>query len=96
MKRVTKKQRKLSFIGKQIISLIVEQHGKRYSAESMTGAINLYLRSRSSYRALRELLDLPCRNTKLAGSLDECNRTAKRVFETLNEGQRNCFISFEY
>ena len=31
----------------------------------------------------------------LVGSLDEYNRMVKRVFETLNEGQRNCFISFD-
>ena len=97
------KQRKLTFIGKQLISLTVGKHGKRYTAGSMTDAINLYLRSRSSYRALRELLDLPCRNTiyeyfgklGLAGSLDECERTVKRVFESLNEGERNCFITFD-
>ena len=96
------KRRKLTFIGKQLISLTVGKHGKRYTAESMTDAINLYLRSRSSYRALRELLDLPHRNTiyeyfgklGLAGSLDECERTVKRVFESLNEGERNCFITF--
>ena len=71
-------QTELRYIGNNILSLSNEEsdkkttktffhwkanYGKRYSAESMTDAINLYLRSRSSYRALRELLDLPCRNT---------------------------------
>ena len=66
-------------IGKQLISLDAGLHGRRYSGESMTAAINLYLQSRSTYRALRELLVLPCRNTiyeyfgklGLAGSLAE-------------------------
>ena len=55
------------------------------------------------YRWLRELLVLSCRNTiyeyfgklGLAGSLDECNKTVKRVFESINAGQRNSFISFD-
>ena len=68
----------------------------------MTEARNLYLRSGNTYRALRELLVLPCRNTiyeyfgkiGLAGSLDECERTVHTVFDSLNEGQKTCFISF--
>ena len=27
--------------------------------------------------------------------MDECERTVKRVFESLNEGERNCFITFD-
>ena len=69
----------------------------------MTEAINLYLRSRNSYRALSELLVLPTRKTifdyfeKLgqAGSLDECVKTVKKIFLSLNEGQRKSFISFD-
>ena len=98
-----KRQRQLNFIGKQLIPLDAGPHGRRYSAESTTAAINLYLGSKSTYRALRELLVLPCRNTiyeyfgklGLAGTLDECNKTVKRVFESINEGQRNSFISFD-
>ena len=59
--------------------------------------------SRNSYRALSEHLELPTRNTifdyfgKLgqAGSLDECVKTVKKLFESLNEGQRKSFISFD-
>ena len=75
---------------------------KRYSAESMNECHKiLYLRSRSSYRALRELLYLPCRNTineyigklGLVGSLDEYNRMVKKsILKTLNEGQRKLFL----
>ena len=51
-----KRQRQLNFIAKQLISLDAGPHGRRYSAESMTAAINLYLQSRCTYHALRELL----------------------------------------
>lgn len=69
----------------------------------MAEAINLYLRSRNSYRALWELLVLPCCNTicdyfgknGIAGGIKECERTLKKVFSSLNHGQKNCFISFD-
>ena len=97
------KRRQLVFLGKQVLSLDTRPHGRRYSPECMTETINLYLRSQNSYRALSELLVLPTRNTifdyfgKLgqAGSLDECVKTVKKVFESLNEGQRKSFISFD-
>ena len=54
-----KKQRQLSFIGKQLLALEAKPHGRRYSAESTMKAIDLYLRSRNTYRSLRELLVLP-------------------------------------
>ena len=57
------KRRQLVFLGKQVLSLYTRPHGRRYSPECMTEAINLYLRSRNSYRALSELLVLPTRNT---------------------------------
>ena len=31
----------------------------------------------------------------LAGSLEDSNKTVKKVFESLTEGQRKCFISFD-
>ena len=58
-----KRKRQLTILGKQLISIDIGPQGRRYTAESITEAINLYLRSKSSYRALRELLNLPCRNT---------------------------------
>ena len=53
------RRRKITFTGKQLLSL----ECNRYSKDDMTDAINLYLRSRNSYRALREILVLPSRNT---------------------------------
>ena len=46
---------------------------------------------------------MPCRNTiyehfgkiRLAGSSDECERAVHAVFDSLNEGQKTCFISFD-
>ena len=80
------KQRQLSFIGKQLLALDAKPHGRRYSAESMMKAIDLYLRSRNIYRALRVLLVLPSRNIiyehfgklGLAGSLEDSNKTVKK------------------
>ena len=92
-------RRQIIFIGKQL--LLFNRH--RYSSDDMAEAINLYLRSRNSYRALRELLVLPCRNTicdyfgknGIAGGIKECERTLKKVFSSLNHGQKNCFIYFD-
>ena len=50
--------RRTTFIGKQILLL----HRRSYSKEDMLDAINLYLRSRNTYRALRDILTLPCPN----------------------------------
>ena len=69
-------RRQISFIGKQL--LLFNRH--RYTSQDMAEAIHFYLRSRNSYRALRQLLVLPCRNTicdyfgknGLAGGANEC------------------------
>ena len=87
------KRRKVIFTGKQLLAI----HGYRFYNEDMTEAINLYLRSRNSYRALREILVLPCRNTicdyfgkqGLSRGAQECERTV------LNEGQNDCFRTFD-
>ena len=88
----------ISFIGEQL--LLFNCH--HYSSHDMAEAINLYLRSRNSYRAFRKVLVLRCCNTirhyfgknGLAGGAKECERTIKNVFCSLNDGQRDCFISF--
>ena len=75
------KQRQLQFIGRQLLALGT----RNYSVENMKDAIDLYLRSRSSYNALRKLLVLPNRNTLLnyfgklgvAGAEEECNKLKK-------------------
>ena len=98
-----KRKRQLSFIGKQLLALESKPHGRRYSAEGMMEAIDLYLQSRNTYRALRELLALPTRNNiykyfgklGLAGSQEDSNKTVKNVFEALNEKQRQWYISFD-
>ena len=95
----TKKRRQVKFIGMQILAF----DQKEYSADNMADTINLYLRSRNTYRALRELLVLPSRNTicdyfgkcGLVDGLKECERTLRNVFSSFNEGQKDCFISFD-
>ena len=93
------KRRKVIFTAKQILSL--NEHC--YTHDDMLEAINLYLRSRSSYRALRELLILPCPNTVrnyfgkygLTGGAKECKAAVNNVFNSLEKGQKNCFLSFD-
>ena len=93
------KQRQLQFIGRQLLALGT----RNYSVENMKDAIDLYLRSRSSYNALRKLLVLPNRNTLLnyfgklgvAGAEEECSSTIKKVFSALSERQKSCFLSFD-
>ena len=96
---VTDGRRQINFTGKQLLAF----DRNRYSEDDMADAINLYLRSRNSYRALRDILHLPSRNTicdyfgknGLAGGETECIRTINNVFSALNEGQKDCFISFD-
>ena len=73
-----KKKRMIQFLGKQLIA-----HDKRrYYSDNMKDAVNLFLRRRCAYKALRELLILPCRNTitsyfgklGLPGELEECKK----------------------
>ena len=93
------KRKKLAFLGKQVQSL----NKNTYSTSDMIEAMNLYLRSRSSYRELRKKLNLPCRNTLykffgnigIPGGLKECGRTLDEVFKSLNNGQKQCFLSFD-
>ena len=93
------KQRQLRFIGRQLLALGT----RHYTVENMKDAIDLYLRSRSSYNAMRKLLVLPNRNTLLnyfgklgvAGAEEECENTIRRVFSSLDEGQKSCFLSFD-
>ena len=88
------KRRKVTFTGKLLLAI----DGNRFYNKEMTEAINLYLRSRNSYK---EILVLPCRNTicdyfgkqGLSGGAQECERTVK-VFSALNEGQKDCFVTF--
>ena len=93
------KRRQIGFIGKQLLA----SDSKRYSTDNMADAIHLYLRSRNSYRALRKMLVLPCRNTVrdyfgkrgLVGGSNECKRTVHNDFSTFNDGQKDCYISFD-
>ena len=93
------KWRNIVFNGKQLLAI----DSNHFYNEDMTESINLYLRSRNSYRAFREILVLPCRNAicdyfgkqGLSGSAQKCERTVRKVFFALNEGQKDCFITFD-
>ena len=92
-------QEQLRFIGSQLLAL----DGRRYTPEMMKDSINLYLRGRSSYKELRKHLVLPNPKTLLkyfgklgiAGAEEECKKTIQRVFSTMSEEKRSCFISFD-
>ena len=64
----------MTFAGKQLLVF----YGSRYSYDDMLGAINLYLRSRNSYKALREILVLPYSKHECEG-MQECEKTVKTV-----------------
>ena len=51
------RHRQIAFTGKQLMAFDCN----RYSQDDMSDAINLYLPSRNSFRALREILVLPSR-----------------------------------
>lgn len=96
--------KKLNFICAQLKAhTFTRQHqGKKYDVYLIYEAINLFLRSRNAYRALRTILILPCENTVrsffgkfgIAGSEQECIQVVSDVFSSLdNECDKHVFIS---
>ena len=96
--------KKLEFICSQLKAhTTTRQHqGKKYDVYLISEAVNLFLRSRNAYRALRTILILPCENTVrsffgkfgTAGSEQECIQVVSDVFSSLdNEWDKHVFIS---
>ena len=74
-----KKKRMIQFLGKQLIA----RDKRRYYSDNMKDAVNLFLRNRCAYKALRELLILPCRNiiTSYFGKLGLPGECKKKTFQ---------------
>ena len=61
------------------------------------------LKKQEQLQGLRVILVLPCANTvrdyfgkyELTGGAQECEKTVKTVFSALNDGQKDCFLSFD-
>ena len=74
---------------------------RRYTLENITEAPNIFLRSRSAYKALREILVLPSEKHlksffgKLGtpSSLNECKDVIQKVFSCLADKQKLCYIT---
>ena len=77
------------------------ESGRRYTHENITAALNIFLRSRCAYNALREILILPSEKHlksffgKLGtpSSLNECKEVIEKVFAEFNDKQKLCFIT---
>ena len=75
--------------------------GRRYNAEIMQMAVELMLRSRNCYKALRDILALPSIKTvksyfgklRSPDSLRECSEVISNVFSKLNGFEKYCFIT---
>ena len=87
--------RKIKFIVTQLmIQALPGQHqGIKYDAYLISEAVNLYLRSRNAYRALKIILVLPHEKTlrrffgkfASAGDAGECNKAIHDVLSTLEK-----------
>ena len=79
----------------------MDHRGKKYDPYVMSDAINLFLRSRNAYKALRSLLVLPCVKTihsffskfGSAGNENERVQAVSDVFASLEEQEKCVFIS---
>ena len=96
--------KRLEFICAQLTAHTTnKQHqGKKYDIYLISEAVNLFLRSRNAYRALRNILILPCENTirsffgtfGTAGSEEECVQVVGDVFSSLeHDWDKHVFVS---
>lgn len=96
-------RKRFVFLCEQIELTTKDPCGRRYKPDTMKEAINLYLRSRNCYNALRETLALPGRKTissyfgKLGdpAAIEECKSVITQVFSTLTELEKICFIQVD-
>ena len=97
------KGKRIDFLADQLHLNTYELQGIRYSSDTITQALNLFLRSRNSYNSLRETLLLPHPDTlkslfgKLGspGSIKECSNVVSGVFSNLTDMQKHCKIIFD-
>ena len=83
-------------MARQLESCFYSENGRRYLTSDFKSAIELFIRSRNCYTALRDILVLPHPKTikslfeKLSdpGSIEECHEVVKTVFLNLNVPQK--------
>ena len=98
---MNRKKKKLEFLFDQMILHATKCGGHRFDASSVRNSLEIFLRSRNAYKALREYLILPCDRTlksyfeKLGstGSSQECKAVISNVFSSLEGLDRCCFIT---
>ena len=95
-------KRRVNFLCVQLkLCCVISDNGRHYTAELMRTAIELMLRSRSCYKFLLNILDLPSIQTvksyfgKLGSpeSLGECKEVVSNVFSKLDGFQKYCSIT---
>ena len=94
-----KKKKSIEFLCDQL--LLHGTNRARYNDDAIRNAMNLFLRSRNAYKALRQLLILPSDKTlrgyfgKLgsSGSAEECKLVVQRIFDPLEDNKTFCYIT---
>ena len=78
-----------------------ESGGRKCNANDIREALEIFLRSRNAYRALRDYLILPCDKTLKScfgkfgstGNSEECKSSVGNVFSELDGQENYCFIT---
>ena len=95
------KKKKLDFLCNQMILHAVNTGGHRFEVSTFRDALEIFLRSRNAYKALRQYVILPCDKTlksyfgKLssAESSGECKAVISNVFSGLEGLEKCCYIT---
>lgn len=95
-------ERKVEFLGNQLMAHSLSGY-RFYDSHDIKEALELYLRSRSCYRAAEKLLSLPTEKTIRSyfgeigspGSENDCQATLRQVFSKLSDKERFCFITVD-
>ena len=94
--------KRIAFLSNQLIAHSSYGHsGKQYDPYMISDSVNLYLRNRSAYKALRSLLVLPSDKTirsflgkfGSAGNENECIQVVAEVVGALQEHEKFVYIS---
>ena len=94
-------KKKLDFLCTQMVLHANDTGGHRYDVSTVRNALEIFLRSRNAYKALREYLILLCDKTlrsyfgKLGsvGSDTECKAVVTNVFSELEDQEKCCYIT---
>ena len=89
---------RVTFLASQVFLSSYKSNGRWYTPFDIKVAIDIFLRSRNSYSALRQTVIVPHPNTikllfgkiETPGSINEGKEVMQSVFSELNEKQRYC------